>query len=54
MGELSDRIVIAIHGDDNIGIQGNGTFHYNSNIIHPSTGENFGGIRSALWLKLDA
>lgn len=41
-----------IHGDGNIGIQGNGTFRYNSKTIHPITGENFGGVRPALWLKL--
>ena len=47
-----NRRAVYIHGDGNIGIQGNGTFGYNSNILHPLTGENFGGVRPALWLKL--
>ena len=48
----TNNSVVYIHGDGNIGIQGNGTFRYNSNIIHPLTGDNYGGIRPALWLKL--
>ena len=39
-----------IWGNGNIGIQGNGTFKYNSNTIHPLTGDNSGGVRPALWL----
>lgn len=46
------RRAVYIHGDGNLGIQGNGTFRYNSNILHPLTGENYGGIRPALWLRL--
>lgn len=30
------------------GIQGNGTFKYSSNMIHPLTKNNSGGIRLAL------
>ena len=30
----------------------NGTFRYSSNTIHPSTGDNSGGVRPALWLSL--
>lgn len=48
-----NRRAIYIHGDGNIGIQGNGTYRYNSNIIHPLTGENYGGVRPALWLSLE-
>ncbi|MFZ5353981.1 MAG: DUF6273 domain-containing protein [Bacillota bacterium] len=47
-----NRRAVYIHGDGNVGIQGNGTFRYNSNTIHPSTGDNCGGVRPALWLKL--
>lgn len=47
-----NKRAVYIHGDGNVGIQGNGTFHYSSNTIHPSTGDNSGGIRPALWLKL--
>lgn len=47
-----NKRAVYIHGDGNIGIQGNGTFRYSSNTIHPLTGDNCGGIRPALWLKL--
>lgn len=43
---------VYIHGDGNVGIQGNGTFRYNSKDNHPK-GDNSGGIRPALWLKLE-
>lgn len=46
-----NRRAVYIHGDGNIGIQGNGTFRYSSNTIHPLTGDNSGGVRPALWLK---
>ncbi len=48
-----NRRAVYIHSDGNVGIQGNGTFHYNSNIIHPTTGENYGGVRPALWLSME-
>jgi len=48
----ANRRAVYILGEGNKGIQGNGTFRYNSNIIHPLTGDNYGGIRPALWLKL--
>lgn len=47
----SNRRAVYIHGDGNIGIQGNGTFNYNSNTLHPLTNDNRGGVRPALWLK---
>lgn len=47
-----NRRAVYIHGDGNIGIQGNGTFRYSSNTLHPATGDNRGGVRPALWLKL--
>ena len=47
-----NRRAVYIHGDGNIGIQGNGIFRYSSNTIHPSTSDNSGGVRPALWLKL--
>ncbi len=43
---------VYVHGDGNIGIQGNGTYRYNSNTIHPTSGKNTGGVRPALWLSL--
>jgi hypothetical protein len=48
-----NRRAVYIHGDGNIGIQGNGTFRYSSNTIHPSTGDNSGGVRPAVWVRLE-
>lgn len=48
-----NKRAVYIHGDGNLGIQGNGTYHYNSKIIHPLSGQNYGGIRPALWLRLE-
>lgn len=45
------RRAIYIHGDGNIGIQGNGTYKYSSNTIHPITKKNEGGLRPAVWIK---
>ncbi|GAA5786995.1 DUF6273 domain-containing protein [Chitiniphilus shinanonensis] len=42
-----------IHGDGNIGIQGNNILKCNiSSCFHPSTGDHRGGVRPSLWLKL--
>lgn len=49
-----NKRAVYIHGDGNVGIQGNGTFRYNSNTIHPLTGDNSGGVRPALWVKLNS
>lgn len=46
-----NKRAIYIHGDGNIGIQGNGTYKYSSNTIHPKSGDNSGGVRPTLWLK---
>ena len=46
-----NRRAIYIHGDGNIGIQGNGTYKYSSNTIHPITKKNEGGLRPAVWIK---
>lgn len=43
---------VYIHGDGNVGIQGNSTFRCNISTLHPSNGDNRGGVRPALWLKL--
>ena len=47
-----NRRAVYIHGDGNIGIQGNGTFRYSSNTIHSLTGDNSGGVRPVLWIKM--
>lgn len=51
-GRANNRAVY-IHGDGNVGIQGNGTYKYSSNTIHRETLSNEGGVRPALWLKID-
>ena len=43
---------VYIHGDGNVGIQGNSVSRCNISIIHPSTGDNRGGVRPVLWLRL--
>lgn len=48
----SNRGAGYIHGDGNVGIQGNGTYQYNSKFIHPVSKENYGGVRPALWLDI--
>ena len=48
----ANNTAVYIWCNGNIGIQGNGTFKYSSNTIHPLTGDNSGGVRPALWLKL--
>ncbi len=42
---------VYIHGDGNLGIQGNNIGGYNSKGFH-YLGDNNGGVRPALWLKL--
>lgn len=44
---------VYIHGDGNIGIQGNNAFKCNlSGVYHPTDHDVRGGIRPALWMKL--
>lgn len=47
------RKAMYIHGDGNIGIQGNNIFRRSSTACsHPINGENQGGVRPALWMRL--
>lgn len=48
-----NRVAVYIHGDGNIGIQGNGVYKRNTNVIHEPTMDTRGGIRPALWIKQD-
>lgn len=48
----NNRVAVYIHGDGNIGIQGNGISKRNTNIIHRLTNDNRGGVRPALWIKM--
>lgn len=45
------RAAAYIHGDGNIGIQGNGVSKRNTNVIHHLAKDNRGGVRPALWIK---
>lgn len=47
------RVAVYIHGDGNIGIQGNGVSKRNTNVIHHKTKDTRGGVRPALWIKTD-
>lgn len=47
-----NKRAVYIHGDGNIGIQGNATFRYSSDTRHPLTNDNSGGVRPALWLEV--
>ena len=49
-----NRFFVYIQGDGNIGIQGNGISQRNTNIIHPITNSNKGGVRPCMWIKKDA
>lgn len=46
----NNRFAVYVHGDGNIGIQGNGISKRNVKIIHKYTNDNR-GVRPALWLK---
>ncbi|GAU78876.1 DUF6273 domain-containing protein [Fusibacter sp. 3D3] len=46
-----NRVAVYIHGDGNIGIQGNGVSKRKTNVIHHLTNDSRGGIRPALWIK---
>lgn len=48
----NNRVAVYIHGDGNIGIQGNGISKRNTNVIHRLTNDNRGGVRPALWIKM--
>lgn len=47
----NQRTAIYIHGDGNVGIQGNGIGSRQVNVIHPFSNETRGGVRPALWIK---
>lgn len=43
---------VYIHGDGNIGIQGNKASKKNYNTLHPITKSNEGGVRPACWIQI--
>jgi len=46
-----NKVAVYIHGDGNIGIQGNGICKTSFNTLHGSTQSNEGGLRPAVWVK---
>jgi len=47
----NNRVAVYIHGDGNIGIQGNGISKTSFNTLHYFKNSNEGGLRPALWIK---
>lgn len=50
----NNRTAVYVHGDGNIGIQGNGISKTTFNTLYAGTRSNKGGIRPALWVTIDA
>ncbi len=48
----NNKVSVYIHGDGNIGIQGNGICKTSFNTLHFVTQSNEGGLRPALWIKV--
>lgn len=46
----NNRVSVYVHGDGNIGIQGNGVSQTSFNTLHPRTKSNEGGVRPAMWI----
>ena len=47
----NNKVAVYIHGDGNIGIQGNGISKTTFNTLHHVTKSNEGGVRPAIWIK---
>ncbi len=47
----NNRVAVYIHGDGNIGIQGNGISKTSFNTLHRLTHSNEGGVRPAMWIQ---
>jgi len=47
-----NKVAVYVHGDGNIGIQGNGISKTSFNTIHNHTKSNEGGLRPAMWIKI--
>lgn len=48
----NNKVSVYIHGDGNIGIQGNGISKTSFNTLHHMTKSNEGGVRPAIWVKI--
>lgn len=49
----NNKVAVYIHGDGNIGIQGNGISKTSFNTLHHITKSNEGGVRPSIWVKLN-
>ena len=49
----NNKVMVYVHGDGNIGIQGNGISKTTFNTLHNITQSNKGGIRPALWIEME-
>lgn len=49
----NNKVAVYIHGDGNIGIQGNGISKTSFNTLHHVTQSNEGGVRPAMWVQSD-
>lgn len=47
----NNKVAVYIHGDGNIGIQGNGISKTSFNSLHHITRSNEGGVRPLMWIK---
>jgi len=48
----NNKVAVYIHGDGNIGIQGNGICKTSFNTLHHITQSNEGGVRPAAWVRM--
>lgn len=47
----NNKVAVYVHGDGNIGIQGNGISKTSFNTLHYYTKSNEGGLRPAMWIE---
>ncbi len=47
----NNKVAVYVHGDGNIGIQGNGISKTSFNSLHHITKSNKGGLRPSVWVK---
>jgi hypothetical protein len=48
----NNKVAVYVHGDGNIGIQGNGISKTSFNTLHYQTKSNEGGLRPAIWITV--
>ncbi len=50
----NNGVAVYVHGDGNIGIQGNGISKTSFNTLHYFTKSNKGGLRPAMWIDMES